>query len=264
MSKFKIGCDPEIFVGNSGGLKSIIGTIGGTKMIPRPLPIGEGYAVQEDNVALEFNIPAAESREEFIERVCTARDFLDTLMQDGFGLSLQKVSAASFPSEELQDPRALEFGCDPDFNVWTRKRNPRPAATDPNLRSCGGHVHVGYSFDNKEQSLSMIRAMDYHLGVPSVLIDKGELRKQLYGKRGAFRFKPYGVEYRVLSNFWVFDETLIGWVYDNTATALDAVLSGSSFIEYADVIQEAIDNNNKSVAEQFVIDHKVGLPMGYI
>jgi len=58
--------------------------------------------------------------------------------------------------------------------------------------------------------------MDLYLGVPSVLMDKGELRKQLYGKAGAYRMKPYGVEYRTLSNFWIFSDTTIGWVWDNT------------------------------------------------
>lgn len=260
MPNFKIGCDPEIFVGNDTGYKSIIGTIGGTKDFPRPLEIGEGFAVQEDNVALEFNIPAASTRDEFIERVVTARDFLDTLMRDSFGLQLMKASATYFPKEELLDPRALEFGCDPDYNVWTRKRNPRPKADDATLRSCGGHVHVGYDFADREQSLSMIRAMDYHLGVASTLVDDGDLRKKLYGKPGAFRFKPYGVEYRVLSNFWVFDPKLIGWVYDNTSTALDAVLSGETFMEFGDEINNIINNNDKDSASKFVKAHNIHLP----
>jgi hypothetical protein len=33
--------------------------------------------------------------------------------------------------------------------------------------------------------------------------DKDKERRKLYGKPGAFRPKPYGCEYRVLSNAWV-------------------------------------------------------------
>lgn len=262
MNNFKIGCDPEIFVGNGKGYKSVIDTIGGTKDFPRPLmELGEGFCVQEDNVALEFNIPASSSKDEFVNNVVKCRDFLGTVMNDAFGLLLRKESAAYFPEEELKDPRALEFGCDPDFNAWTGKRNPRPKASDATLRSCGGHVHVGYDFDNDAQRLETIRAMDFYLGVGSVIIDEGDLRKQLYGKAGAFRIKPYGVEYRTLSNYWIWDESLAGWVYDNTALALDAVLTGKSFLEYAEVIDQIINGNNKELAQQFVKAHNIPLPV---
>lgn len=259
-----IGCDPEIFVGTDTGFKSIIDTIGGTKDFPRPLPeLGEGFAVQEDNVALEFNIPASASKDDFINNVVNARNFLNTVMSDAFGLLLKKESAVYFPEEELKDPRALEFGCDPDFNAWTGKRNPRPKANDARLRSCGGHVHIGYDFTSPEQALEVVRGMDFYLGLGSVMIDEGELRKQLYGKAGAFRIKPYGVEYRTLSNFWVWDETLIGWVYDNTSLVLDAVLTGRSFLEYADVINDAINNNNKDLAQRLILEHNIPMPVQY-
>jgi hypothetical protein len=42
------------------------------------------------------------------------------------------------------------------------------------------------------------------------------LRRELYGKAGAFRPKPYGVEYRVLSNRWLNSEALIRWVYNQS------------------------------------------------
>lgn len=249
-----IGADPEIFVaGADGGLRSIIGTIGGTKEYPRPLEaLGDGFAVQEDNVALEFNIPASATKKDFIANIQSATSFLDTLVNDAFGLHLVNMSAAEFPADQLLDPRALEFGCDPDFNAWTRKRNPRPKAASAALRSCGGHVHVGYEFETKEQAIETIRGMDLFLGVPSILMDSGDLRKQLYGKAGAFRFKPYGVEYRTLSNFWVFKEEYIGWVFDNTSRVLNAVQSGDSFLEYADDITSCINNNDKDLAKKLV------------
>lgn len=43
---FYIGSDPECFVGNASGVKSIVGRIGGTKDDPQPLPLGDGFAVQ--------------------------------------------------------------------------------------------------------------------------------------------------------------------------------------------------------------------------
>ena len=246
---FKIGADPEIFVGNDQGVRSIIGKIGGTKHAPLPLPLGEGYAVQEDNVALEFNIPACNSRGEFISAIGKATGFLEELMMTNYGLKFDKRSAVSFPEEEMYDPAAFQFGCEPDYNAWTKARNPRPESNDKFLRSCGGHIHIGYEgFDAHD----VIKACDLYLGVPSVLMDEGELRKQLYGKAGAFRKTSYGVEYRTLSNYWVFQQALTGWAYDNTARALDAVATGMSFDSDKATILAAIDGNNRDAAASLV------------
>ncbi len=168
-----------------------------------------------------------------------------------YDLKIANMSAASFPKEELEHPGAYNFGCDPDYSAWTLTRNPKPKAADAALRSCGGHVHVG--FDKKAiDEVKLIRAMDLFLGVPSVLMDKGDLRKQLYGKAGAFRSKDYGVEYRTLSNFWVFDDRLTQWVWDNTEKAVQAVEAQFVIDDHRDSILDAIDNNNKEAASYLV------------
>ena len=140
---FFIGADPECFVGNDKGVVSIIGKIGGTKQAPLPLPIGPGFAVQEDNVALEYNIPPSNSKKLFVDNITSAMDFLGETLQDKLGLHFVKDSAISFPAEELMHPAAKVFGCDPDFNAWNMRVNRKPKSNDPNLRSCGGHIHIG-------------------------------------------------------------------------------------------------------------------------
>ena len=40
------------------------------------------------------------------------------------------------------------------------------------------------------------------------------------------RIKEYGVEYRTLSNFWIFSEKTIEWVYEQTRKALEFVKDG--------------------------------------
>lgn len=252
MNHIKLGCDPEAFLLDiQGQLKSSIGLIGGSKEVPRPLfQLGEGYGVQEDNVAIEFNIPPAESRNAYIESISKTLNHLMTIVPEG--LTIGRMSAASFPVSELQNPAALVFGCDPDYNAWTLGMNPKPDAEDKTLRSCGGHVHVGYDMNSGVRGEDIIRMMDLYLGVPSVLMDKGELRKQLYGKAGAFRIKPYGVEYRTLSNFWIFDERTIGWVWDNTNRAVDSAEKFSLTEDDGQAIQSAINNNDKALASELV------------
>ena len=251
---FFIGADPECFVGNESGVVSIIGKIGGTKHHPLPLPLGPGFAVQEDNVALEYNIPASESKQLFVDNISTAMEFLGSTLKDRFNLHFVKDSAISFPPTELEHPAARVFGCDPDFNAWTMRVNKRPKASDPNLRSCGGHVHIGtrgtvYEHIPPEE---IIKACDLFLGIPSVLMDNGVLRKELYGKAGAYRKKDYGVEYRSLSNFWIFETKYMEWVYENTKRALDAALNKMSFAEDGKLIQSTINNNVIPMAEALI------------
>lgn len=248
-----LGCDPEAFLVDVNGiLRSSIGKIGGSKESPAPLPLGNGYAVQEDNVALEFNIPPASSEGEFLFSINRTLGFLGDIVDGSYGYKISQLSAASFPEEELQDPAALEFGCDPDYNAWTGHRNPRPSAEDKSLRSCGGHVHIGYDRE-KVSGEEIIKHMDLFCGVPSVLMDTGELRKQLYGKAGAFRYKPYGVEYRTLSNFWIFNDERIKWVWRNTNRAVDAAVAQPEISKGdQDLIINTINSNDKASAKQLV------------
>jgi len=205
-------------------------------------------------VALEYNIPPSPTKELFMQNISSAMDFLGSILQDKMGLHFVKESAISFPEAELTDPQSRVFGCDPDYNAWTGKANRPPKATDRNLRSCGGHVHIGvadteYSHLNPQE---IIKACDLFLGIPSVIMDNGLLRKQLYGKAGAYRAKKYGVEYRTLSNYWIFERKYMEWVYENTKRALDAVANKMSFDEDGPLIQSTINDNVVPMAERLI------------
>lgn len=254
----KLGCDPELFLADAvGALHSSIGLIGGSKALPAQLPLGEGYAVQEDNVAVEFNIPAASSVDEWDASIKKTIEFLEHYTQSAYGLHFSNLSAALFPKEQLDNPAALVFGCDPDFDAWTGDVNPKPKAPDPTLRSCGGHIHIGVGAMPKEQAEQLGRLMDLFAGVPAVLMDNGELRKQLYGKMGAMRYKPYGMEYRVLSNFWIFTPEKRRWAWDVTHQAVAALHEGKDVRNIQDKITLAINENNKGVANELVNEYKL-------
>jgi hypothetical protein len=250
---FTAGADPEIFVGDAQGVRSIIGKIGGSKTSPQPLPtLGDGFGVQEDNVAMEFTIPPSGSRAAFVDNIGKTVAFLESVVNDMYGYKLVKESAVSFPEAELNHPMAMVFGCEPDYNAWTGRVNRKPRADDPNLRSAGGHVHIGIPGRlSLKQKRSIIQRCDLYMGIPSILMDKGDLRKQLYGKAGAFRPKPYGVEYRTLSNFWVFDTKLTGWVYDQVARVL---MHGEDTLDGKE-IQACINGNDKQLASALVDRH---------
>ena len=252
--KITLGCDPEMFlISQDGKLKSSVGLIGGSKFAPMPLTdLGEGYFVQEDNVAVEFNIPPAQARQDFVESITKTLNFLTENVGRAYGLSMANIASASFPEEELQTPASQEFGCDLDYNAWTGRKNARPKATDGNLRSCGGHIHVGID-KSKLSILEGVRKMDLFLGVPSLFMDKDEKRRALYGKAGAHRDKPFGFEYRTLSNFWIFNPKLIEWAWNNTERAISAAEEQLAVSDEDNaLIVEAINTNNKQMAEHLI------------
>jgi hypothetical protein len=243
---FSIGADPEFFIKKHHKHLAAIGLIGGSKDMPFPLQ-KEGFAILEDNVAVEFNIAPCHNHEEFIDAIqYVMKGLQNNLLKD---YEFSQESAVIFDADQLTHPQALEFGCEPDYNAWTKGMNPRPNAPDQALRSAGGHVHVG----TKENPIEVIRAMDLFLGVPSMKLDSGKLRRQLYGKAGAFRPKDYGCEYRTLSNFWIFNDSLIKWVYDQTAKAVAFVESGNTINEKdGHLIQHCINNESEEAYESLV------------
>lgn len=210
---YTVGADPELFLFSPEGKPlSIIGKLGGTK--ERPIMLDKkGFAYQEDNVAAEYNIPACKTASTFQAANLYMLDFLKKKLAS-FGV-LRNVASVLMPPEELIDPRAMVFGCDPDFNAWSLKNNPPPMADDPTLRSAGGHIHVGNIHDwSKTKKIRLMRNLDYTVGLHSVIWDSDNRRRELYGQAGSGRFKPYGIEYRTPSNYWIgkFDKDIFNLV----------------------------------------------------
>jgi len=243
-----LGSDPEFFIESlDGTLKSIIGLIGGSKDNPKIIDDHGDFKIQEDNVAAEYNIPPSFNREQWIQHILWPQKYIQQLIgTDKFKIS--RKASASFPQEELNHPKALEFGCDPDFNAWNMQINERPYCEDYNFRTCGGHIHVGLDDKSPESIIHTIRVLDKYIGVWSVMADPDTKRRQLYGKSGCFRPQPHGCEYRSLSNFWIFDEPTIGEIWDRVQHAL---VQDTPSMEEGILIQHIINTGDKGAARQY-------------
>lgn len=242
----RLGCDPELFLqSNTGKLISSIGLIGGSKDFP--MPIGEGCAVQEDNVAVEFNTPPCASAADFIKAIQFNLNFLTERAKE-LDLNLLIKPSAVFEDDQLESDAAKVFGCDPDYNAWNGGRqNPRPKAANANLRSCGGHIHVETDLD----CIEIVKAMDLFVGCPMIEFDTDTDRRSLYGKAGAFRKKPYGVEYRTASNAWIASPERIQWAWDQTQKAILFVQEGGKITdEEAVLIQKCINESDADALAQ--------------
>ena len=263
---FLLGCDPELFVTKGGALASAFGLIGGTK--EEPLPVDKG-AVQVDGMALEFNIAPASSKMEFSNNIQAVLEQLKQMVPE---YELQPVPSVHFDKALLDSlpEEATQLGCDPDFNAYTGQANPTPDARTT-LRTAAGHIHLGWT-ENQDPTgfhwdmcREVVREMDLYLGVPSVLLDLDNERRQLYGQAGAFRAKPYGVEYRVLSNFWLTKQELIDWVYEQVEEVISNLQQGKCMSPlYQDIIPSIINNGDREGAFSLIEEAGIKLPEGFV
>lgn len=227
--KLTIGADPELFVFSKGQLISGHTFPCGSK--ETPLPVANGH-VQNDGMALEFNVPPSETKKEFVNNtIKVLKDLTKLVKETDPNASLKAIPVADFGEEVIKNTPEFyaQLGCNPDFNAYTKQANPMPNASMP-FRTGSGHIHVGWTEgadtnDNNHMALccDLVKELDYYLGLPSLLWDPDNRRRDLYGKAGAFRPKPYGVEYRVMSNAWLKRPDLMEFVFDRTIAAVRSV-----------------------------------------
>ena len=296
----RVGADPEMFVQNGDGtVVPVCGKIGGTKEQPwiinnlvdavygverieprrRGLLIAEreveapapqnrhgDYAVQEDNVMLEFNIPAYTRSDYFTTAIGKAMNVIEANILGPKQLFPKIEVMNVFKAEDIAEfPQALQIGCLPDFNAYgeegARERQPFSAMHFGNNRFCGGHIHVQYNSKNVPKHI-FVQYMDLFVCLPFLKHDRQKLRRQFYGQPGIYREKPYGIEYRTLSNFWLKqafrDSGNLGMMIENVfylaryANENPEILSKAySKIDWGDV-QQAIKSENQKLAHEII------------
>jgi hypothetical protein len=94
--------------------------------------------------------------------------------------------------------------------------------------------------------------MDFYLGLPSLAYDSDQERREMYGKAGCCRYKPYGTEYRTLSNAWLKSEALMRWVYRNTVKGMNELMAGNNLADKYGDIQEIINTGDKKAANKII------------
>lgn len=225
-----IGCDPEFFVTEDGKYRSAHGLVQGTKEKPF---VVNGGAVQVDGMALEFNTDPAKTADEFVKNINLVMGQLRDMVPEKYQFAIVPSCRFNGNHFRIQPEEAKELGCTPDFNAYTMLANPRPD-NKTTMRTASGHVHIGFcedaNVDSDEHMIrcaTLVKQLDYYLGLPSLLYDTDKDRRRMYGAAGAFRPKPYGVEYRVLSNAWLLNEQRMRFVFNATVRAVNDLITGT-------------------------------------
>jgi len=218
--QFSFGSDPEfMLVSVEGKYVSAIGKVPGTK--EDMLPLGNGHFAFHDNVLAECCPLYGKDKKEVLTNF---RDCFERYANVVHPFKLKPQASHTYPAEECLHPAAQEFGCSPEQNAYDMATvNPPVCEKGNTFRSGGGHIHLGY-LKGKEYPLVdfmgrwwLTRLMDLFVGLPSVLMDNdptSQARRKLYGGAGNMRPKDYGIEYRVLSNFWLDSPRRVSLVHD--------------------------------------------------
>lgn len=263
ISNYSLGSDVELFLQEieSSEFISAENIIKGTKKEPFKFdPENKYYATSLDAVLAEGNIEPVTTAFDFYKALEKLRKYIDSTLPEGVRSVAQ--ASARLGDKWLQTESAKTLGCDPSLCCWTDEET-KPEYKGSNIYAAGFHIHCGYEESTKEINKELIKAMDLFLGIPSVLLEpKNDRRSTGYGQAGNYRHQPYGgVEYRSLSSHFASGKDLIQWCFRNTERAIEFVNSGdiSKITLMGDIIQQTINEENKTLAEHLCKEFKVEL-----
>lgn len=242
--KFTLGSDPEVLLTNRNRFVSAIGIFEGTKDNPKDYGIGQ---IHHDNVMAEFNTIPAHSAKQFVDNVSRIFSKVHEIAHE-HRLGISEETVGEYSEQCLSHPLAQVAGCEPDWNVYTRAYNQQPMLYETTIRCAGGHVHIGADLSPQDIQ-KLVKVLDLLVTIPMLKHEKPD-RRELYGKAGSYRIKPYGVEYRTPSNFWIFRKERKEWLYEMVERALKTFKEMS--LPAGAIMQECIDNHNTDLSEAFI------------
>ena len=261
INNLTLGADPEFFLHNiaKGRIEPAVGLIGGTKENGLFIPTGE--SVLEDNVMVEFTTTICKDAKELNDSIQRALTHLKNTLPQYYEFVFK--ASHVFEPADLSSEQAQEIGCEADYNAYTLRMN-KPASAKNLMRTCSGHIHLGYDNPSIDTSLDLVMIMDVFLGIPSVLLDEDRDRRKMYGKAGCYRLKRYGVEYRVLSNFWVNKPELVEWVVTNINQGIKYYEeNGIEAFDFKSV-SKCINTYDTELAKAFIDKFNINMPESYV
>jgi hypothetical protein len=226
-SGIKFGSDPEIFVDDktTGQVIPAFDFLGSKKEgTDRTFNPGTGYGGHRlywDGFQAEFETTPLNCLAYHVDSVFNGLKGLhNKAVKHNPNAVLSADTVKMIPADLLMSAKEehVTFGCMPSKNAYGMEGKKLPPRECP-VRSAGGHIHFGFEGVKKteEQLVENVKALDAILGVACVSLFAGydnPLRREFYGLAGEYRTPPHGLEYRVLSNAWLFHPLIMNLVFD--------------------------------------------------
>jgi len=269
-SGISFGADPEFFFVNKKGK-----VVGSERVIAKKGYSKEGSnsgKIIRDGVQAEFNIRPSTCRQSFAWSLSALFKWAkERAKKKGLDISFKQLVKVDKKELMSLSPESRMFGCEPSYNVYEKDGMSKPVGENPEeylFRCAGGHIHLSCSYDDSKETLKktlqnakeLIPIMDIVVGNTCVLMDRGrgnKERRRTYGRAGEYRQPIYGIEYRVLSNFWIRDYKLVSLVLGLCRIAVSVVRNSTKGCNYAKKLRElvkqediinAINKNDKKLA----------------
>lgn len=276
--RLTLGADPEVFIRDARQARvvPVCGWLGGTKKEPVAMGDAEdGFFVQEDGIAAEYNIPPCSDLLQFANAIREAESRLtERIRATDPEYRLHHVPFVEMTSDDLMQhyPASYTFGCAPEFDAYSEGAEV-PRVTPEQLvanrtehgatefRFAGGHLHIGITSRNRYAlgipKYVLAAFCDASIGLASIGLDKQGSRRLMYGQAGRFRPTKYGIEYRVLSNYWTQSSEFAQHIAQRAFHLMDDLLrtdvlgihSMFDSIPWGDV-RSAINNENSRAAAE--------------
>jgi hypothetical protein len=259
-----LGCDPEFFFADR------LGQILGSEKVMKSGAIGEKGASQVviDGVQAELNPLPSSCREQLAHQISIC--FQNLQAQLGLGVVVKVDPLVEITQVELDSlsEGSKVFGCAPSINIYDGESKIKVDPKKYLKRSAGGHLHLGNYYQNylsemynsanyqsaydcakrTEKALKnmpdiMVPILDIVVGNTCVMLDRFEGNKERranYGRVGEYRVKPYGIEYRSLSNFWLRSYPLMSFVTGLARFAVHLVEQSTPDNDYVKSIFDAV------------------------
>ncbi len=286
-----LGCDPEFFFADKKG-----NIVGSEKVLTKNDKIDRGLVIDGVQAELNPGASYCRQLLAGNISSCF-RCLRDALRNRGIDVTVKIDSLVDISRRELDSlsEGCQVFGCDPSTNIYNEGENKTSTIkVDPKQylkRSAGGHIHLGNAYVNyldkkyaqtdpdidpsylryhelakriesalKSKPDIMVAILDITVGNTCVLLDRsaGNVeRRENYGRAGEYRLKPYGIEYRTLSNFWLRSYQLMSFVTGLCRFAVHVVSESTPENNYVEAflnavpredIVRAINENNVELA----------------
>ena len=242
----KFGSDPELFFIKDGNV------VPSTAYLTSKTGL-----VAEDGFQLELHPQPDSCRQTSGGRIARAlNDALKIAEDHGATLSLAVGHVIDDDTWGKTPMMLRRFGCNPTDSAYDDKTR-RVTGIREKFRAAGGHIHIGSTFlvNSKDNVKNFISVADAVCGSLFVLLDRDDnniRRRKNYGRAGEHRLKSYGVEYRVLSNFWLHSYTLWSLATAQLRIAISIVDKGltEELFEYINIsdVRKAINENDTDLA----------------
>ena len=281
----RIGCDPELFLFDNvlDRIVPACGIVEGSK--ESPIMLINGGMVQLDGTVLEFGTPPVEpTGTNFSSALTATLNIIRKQLSDKYGSRYELrcgASAAYSPEDIAANHEGLIVGCDAQY-VMVKPDQPTRAILEstgklsPDCVPIGGHLHFGF-VDNMESKLvenhsairytETMRKADVSTIMQDVHCSSSRERKNVMGfptNTPAIRIKPYGIEFRNLSSYWLACPRIadVFSKYHNTMTGrcLSGTQAGATLSTYR--IRECLDSIGRLAKAQDP-KYQQTLPLAY-